>query len=187
MSEDLISMYIDDELDFDDKIVFVEKIHGSSHFKNTAVELLWQEKQLRNPPTDWVPEVVLPDPTMAAKGERRRLGLVAVALAAAVLVFLMVRVPGPTPPATPKVPHRFVVYLPDAGTAAIVGSFNDWQALPMRKAGPEGYWEISLDLQPGEYRYSFILDGSRRVADPTVWVREKDDFGAENSVLEVRV
>ena len=46
---------------------------------------------------------------------------------------------------------------------------------------------LALDLQPGEYRYSFILDGSRRVADPTVWVREKDDFGAENSVLEVRV
>ncbi len=187
MAEELISMYIDDELDFDDKIVFVEKIHGSSRFKNTAVELLWQEKQLRNPPTDRVPEIVLPDPTMAAKGGRRRWDLVAGALAAAVLVFLMIRVPGPTPPVPPKVTHRFVVYLPDATTAAIAGSFNDWQALPMLKAGTEGYWEIFLDLKPGEYRYSFILDGGRWVADPTVRGREKDDFGTENSVLEVRV
>lgn len=187
MAEELISMYIDDQLEFDDKIVFVEKIHDSSRFKDTAVELLWQEKQLRNPPADRVPEVVFPDSSMTSKGGRRRLSLFAGALAAVVLIFLIVRIPAPTPPATPKVPHRFVVYLPDAGTAAIVGSFNDWQALPMRKAGPEGYWEISLDLQPGEYRYSFILDGGRRVADPTVWVREKDDFGAENSVLEVRV
>jgi 1,4-alpha-glucan branching enzyme len=80
-----------------------------------------------------------------------------------------------------------VVYLPDATTAAIAGSFNDWQALPMLKAGTEDYWEIFLDLKPGEYRYSFILDGGRRVADPTVRSREKDDFGTENSVLEVRV
>jgi 1,4-alpha-glucan branching enzyme len=80
-----------------------------------------------------------------------------------------------------------VVYLPDAASAAIAGSFNDWQSLPMLRAGTEGYWEISLDLKPGEYRYSFILDGGRRVADPTVRVREQDDFGTENSVLEVRV
>ncbi len=56
----------------------------------------------------------------------------------------------------------------------------------MEKAGREGYWEIFLELQPGEHRYSFILDDRRRVADPTVWIREKDDFGSENSVLEVR-
>ena len=47
MTEELISLYIDDALDFDDKIVFVEKIHDSKRYKDDTVELLTQEKALR--------------------------------------------------------------------------------------------------------------------------------------------
>ena len=187
MMEELQSMYIDDELDLNGKIIFVEKVYGDRRFKDETVELLWQEKQLRTPPPDRVPEVVFPSKRRNGRGPRRRIFVLAGGLAAAVLAFLMVWTNGPGPTEGHKIAHRFVVYLPDAGQAAIAGSFNGWRAIPMQKAGRDGYWEISLDLEPGEYRYSFILDDGRRVADPTVWAREKDDFGTENSIVEVRL
>jgi hypothetical protein len=186
MTEELISMYIDDALDLDDKIVFVETVHASQHFKDDAVSLLQQEKQLRTPAWDRIPEVAFPLKPQTAQRRRRPWAVVASALAAAALVFFFIWTPAPLPPIDRNVAHRFVVYQPDVETVAITGSFNNWQTLPMEKTGPEGYWEISLELRPGEHRYSFLLDDKRRVADPTVMVRELDDFGSQNSVLDVR-
>ncbi|MCK7511388.1 MAG: hypothetical protein MZV70_49935 [Desulfobacterales bacterium] len=37
MNDHLISLYIDDELDLDDKIVFVETVHDDKTFKDDAV------------------------------------------------------------------------------------------------------------------------------------------------------
>jgi hypothetical protein len=186
MREEHISQYIDNELDLDDKIAFVESIHHSRRYKDDTVELLRQENQLRTLPDDLVPKLAFSQHPGAETTMRSRFGVVSGALAAAALVFLLVWTPAPDRTGGGKVPYRFVVYLPGVQSAAITGSFNDWQALPMKKAGPAGYWEISLDLMPGEYRYSYLLDGGRRIADPTAWIREKDDFGSENSVLEVR-
>ncbi|MGD8242994.1 MAG: glycogen-binding domain-containing protein [Desulfobacterales bacterium] len=186
MTEELISMYIDDALDLDGKIVFVETVHANRRFKDDAVSLLQQEKQLRVPAWDLVPEVALPLKPPTTRSRRRPWAYVASALAAAALVLFFMRTPAPLPPIDRNVAHRFVVYQPHAETVAITGSFNDWQTLPMEKTGPEGYWEISLELRPGEHRYSFLLDDKRRVADPTVMVREMDDFGSQNSVLNVR-
>ena len=55
------------------------------------------------------------------------------------------------------------------------------------QVGKSGYWQITLDVPPGEHRYSYTLDGSRQLADPTVESRESDDFGAENSILLVEI
>lgn len=185
--EELISTYIDDELDLNEKILFVEKVHGNRRFKDEIVELLWQEKQLRAPLPGRVPEAVFPGKRDPAPRAWRRFYALAGGLAAAALVIFMLWTTPRVQQGDQKLYHRFVIYQPDAAAAAITGSFNNWQTLPMQKAGPGGYWEISLELQPGEYRYSFILDDGRRVADPTVWIREKDDFGTENSVLDVRI
>jgi len=187
MTEELQSLYIDDELDLDGKIIFVEKVHGDRRYKDETVELLWQEKQLRTPPPVRVPEAVFPARNPPQRRRRGRLFVLAGGLAAALLAFLAIWTSLPLQREAHMIAHRFVVYLPDAAQADITGSFNGWRTMPMHKAGPQGYWEISLDLPPGEYRYSFILDGGRRVADPTVWAREKDDFGTENSILDVRL
>jgi hypothetical protein len=186
MREELISQYIDNELDLDDKIAFVESIHHSRRYKDDTVELLRQEDQLRTLPDNLVPTIAFAGQPGAERTMRNRLGVLSGALAAAALVFFLVWAPATDRTDGGTVPYRFVVYLPGAQNAAITGSFNGWQTLPMKKAGPAGYWEISIDLMPGEYRYSYLLDGGRRIADPTVWIREKDDFGSENSVLEVR-
>ena len=44
MNDYLISLYIDDELDLDDKIDFVEIVHENKSFKEDALNLLRQEK-----------------------------------------------------------------------------------------------------------------------------------------------
>jgi len=43
-----------------------------------------------------------------------------------------------------------------------------------------------LELPEGEYRFSYIVEGGRRLTDPTIAVREIDDFGGENSILRVK-
>ena len=69
----------------------------------------------------------------------------------------------------------------------LAGTFTDWQRKPMKRIGDSGYWELRLDLHSGEHRFSYILDGSQQVADPTLPGKEKDDFGGENSILSVEV
>lgn len=55
MNDHLISMYIDDELDLDEKIVFVETVHEDKNFKNEAVNLLRQEKRISADVVDRLP------------------------------------------------------------------------------------------------------------------------------------
>ena len=56
MNHQIISLFIDDELTLNEKIEFVEEVHGSKPFKNEAIELLQQEKLLRSDPVEHIPE-----------------------------------------------------------------------------------------------------------------------------------
>ena len=87
----------------------------------------------------------------------------------------------------PVISHRFVIYKPNASQVEITGSFTGWNNLAMKKLGNSGYWEIKLDLPQGEHRFSYILEDGQRIPDPTILIREKDDFGGENSILELNV
>ena len=84
-----------------------------------------------------------------------------------------------------SIPRRFVIYQPDADSVQIAGSFTGWHDIPMKMIGPSGYWEIELDVTRGEHKYVFIVGDDKKIADPTTLMREKDDFGSENSVLFV--
>ena len=112
-------------------------------------------------------------------------GLIAVggALAAAVLVALVI----------PKRPQHsaerlvpFVLSAPTAAHVTVVGDFNDWdpRATPLKRLSPEA-WGVMLELPPGRYRYAFVLDGSRWIADPTAPASSDNDFGSRSSVLTI--
>ena len=182
MSEYIISMFIDDELDLDDKIEFVEKVHESSVFKDETVSLLNQEKELRLEPVAQVPHVAAAFPTR----HRFRIfhpayiatAALAVALVILTFTFMVEQQTGPAP-------YRFVIYRPDVTQAEITGSFTDWQRVSMNELGTSGYWEVSLDIPKGEHRFTYILEGKERFADPTILTRELDDFGGENSILSL--
>jgi len=184
MKEYLISSYIDDELNLDEKIDFVETVHEQVRFKNEAVDLLQQEKLVRGEVVDRVPAVVFREKRRFKMPLWRPVGTFAAGLAAAVLImFLMM----PKPEVSLITTHRFVLYQPDVKQVEITGSFLDWSPVPMKKSGTSGYWEAVLEVPAGEHRLCYIIEGHKRIPDPTIPIREKDDFGGENSILAVNM
>ena len=180
----LASMYIDNELDLDEKVLFVDKIHSDRPFYQGTRELLRQEKTLRMvPDTSMLP--VRP-PVAAGVGHWFKRALQPMIYAAAgfaaagLLLFNLA-----APPAPVRNVNRFVIYEPAARQVELAGSFTGWQRTAMVPLGSSGYWELNLQVPSGEHRFAYILDGSRQMADPTLPVREKDDFGGENSILNV--
>jgi hypothetical protein len=183
MKDYLISMFIDDELDFDDKVQFVEAVHQNRDFKDETIGFLQQEKVIRSEVVEKTPSIVIPLKQKWHAFVWKPFGFIAAGLAAAMLILFMALSPEETKLAS----HRFIIFQPDADRIEITGSFTGWKSLPMKPAGDSGYWEITLDLPEGEHRYSYILEGSKRFADPTILTREQDDFGGENSILEVKL
>lgn len=106
-----------------------------------------------------------------------------IGLAAALALFVLLRQSDAGDAARP-VP--FVLMAPTAVRVSIVGDFNDWDlaATPLRRAGEHAWWVV-VQLRPGRYRYSFVVDGTRWVADPSAPRAADNDFGAESSVVTI--
>ncbi len=180
----LASMYIDNELDLIEKVDFVDKIHTEEPFYLDTRALLFQEQLLRTAPD----ASMLPArPPVFQQGRiwfRRVLRPMVYAAAgfaaAALLLFNMV-----VPVANQQCFNRFVIYQPKAHQVELAGSFTGWQRMSMVPIGNSGYWELNYAVPFGEHRFAYIIDGSRQEADPTMPIREKDDFGGENSILKV--
>jgi hypothetical protein len=181
MNHQIISLFIDDELTLNEKIEFVEEVHVSKPFKDEAIELLQQEKLLRSDPVEHIPERKLKASHPHILRFLRPV-LVAATAAAATLIFVFFPF---TPQHIPETPYRFVVYRPDVSRVEIAGSFTGWNAVPMKRVGDSGYWEHTINLPQGEYRFSYLLNGGERLPDPTIPTREKDDFGSENTILSI--
>ena len=80
----------------------------------------------------------------------------------------------------------FVLLAPRARRVALAGDFNDWDAarvLMRREAS--GLWTVDVPLTPGRYRYVFVVDGRRFVADPAAPRAVGDDFGTPTSVVTI--
>lgn len=79
---------------------------------------------------------------------------------------------------------RFAVDLPAGVRVALIGDFNDWnpQATPLTRE--PGGWSATVPLAPGRYRYTFVVDGQRLLADPSEPAAD-DEFGAPTSVITV--
>jgi hypothetical protein len=191
MDDDQISAFIDDELNLGEKIQFVESVHANRTFKEETVSLLRQEIRLREPASQFAPVLKQPLPTRRTRPAWlsghwvRSMGYFSTGLVTALLLAaVFFRFPDLPDPMVEK-PQRFVIYQPGVRQAAIIGNFTNWRTLHMQRAGDPGYWEITVDLPPGAYRYSFLLDGSRRMPDPTRAEREQDDFGGVNSILTI--
>ena len=180
-----ISMFIDDEMNIDDKIDFIEAIQKDKSFSDEVLELLLQEELIRGDVVQHIPYAQVKTPFNWKRFFRpfiQPMGLVASALAAAA-IYLFLTVPSPTPGPIMK---RFVIYRPDVGQVEIIGSFTEWKRVPMQKIGNSGYWEITYDLNEGEHRFTYLIEGRQSIADPTILTREPDGFGGENSIFYVK-
>src|SRR5690606_21021421 len=90
---------------------------------------------------------------------------------------------------TNKHNHRaaqtFSIAVPDAESVQLAGDFTDWQthAIPLHKERG-GAWRATVELEPGEYRYRFLIDG-QWCDDPTCATRVPNPYGGQDSVRRV--
>jgi len=109
------------------------------------------------------------------------------ALAAALLALLLT--PLPEPGLTLREGEgiaQFVARFPGAHSVAVVGSFNDWESMPLEDRDHDGVWGATVVLPAGAHEYMFVVDGERWIADPLAERFVEDDFGRENSIVIVR-
>ena len=84
------------------------------------------------------------------------------------------------------VKKQFVHHAPRAKSVCIVGSFNNWvptEDSRMDRA-KDGTWSKTINLEPGEYQYKYVVDGTwtEDIKNPKVFT---DPYGGRNSVIEV--
>ncbi|MGW8195374.1 MAG: hypothetical protein ACWGOX_14040, partial [Desulforhopalus sp.] len=134
--EHFISMYIDNELSLEEKIIFIRQVHGNKAFKDDAITLLEQEKLLSSALVHQAPE---PEefPT-ERKIPMRLLGMVMTAMLVLTLGFVAGTnfsarnepyLPSPSGAKNIPVQYRFVLYHPASKHVEIAGSFTNWQKI----------------------------------------------------------
>lgn len=80
---------------------------------------------------------------------------------------------------------RFRVLAPDAEQVHVAGDFNGWSAAatPLsRRSG--GWWETTLELQPGSYQFIYLIDGEA-TTPPRAATSVDDGFGGKNGLFTV--
>ena len=83
---------------------------------------------------------------------------------------------------------QFVLVAPSASKVAVVGDFNGWDAthsLFQAHHRGGGVWSVTAAVPVGHHRYSFVIDDSLWMADPTAPRVMDNDYGLPNSALVV--
>ncbi len=181
-----------------------EEFEGLSH----AVRML-KESERREPPAFFTAGVMkkLPARKPSAAGRIREfflgsrvlrwnvataMAMAAILVVAAVIVTRMphqagtnVAIQGTQSEAMVAV--RLTFRAPEAHSVAVAGDFNKWRTSADEMKRTDGEWSIELKLKPGEYSYSFIVDGKSWVPDPGAKMYRDDGFGSRNAVLRVNI
>ena len=83
---------------------------------------------------------------------------------------------------------QFVLVAPNARKVSVVGDFNDWDAAHAAYQAEHrggGVWSVTAPVPVGHHRYSFVVDDSLWVTDPTAPRMLDEDYGRPNSALVV--
>jgi RHS repeat-associated protein len=76
-------------------------------------------------------------------------------------------------------------YKGSASSCVLMSSFNNWQGQAMTWNAAAQAWRINVTLNPGEYYYKFLVNGTSWIVDPTNPFTQKDPQNNTNSVLSV--
>ena len=82
---------------------------------------------------------------------------------------------------------RLTFQSPQAQRVAVAGDFNKWKTDVHEMKKSDGIWSIDLQLKPGIYSYSFVVDGKSWVPDPGAESYEDDGYGSRNSILRINI
>ncbi|MDB4877074.1 MAG: glycoside hydrolase family 13 domain protein [Gemmatimonadetes bacterium] len=83
---------------------------------------------------------------------------------------------------------QFVLVAPDAKKVSVVGDFNGWDASHVSFQAQHrggGVWSVTAPVPIGHHRYSFVVDDSLWVVDPTAPRVVDNDYGMANSAIVV--
>ena len=83
--------------------------------------------------------------------------------------------------------NKYIFYYKnsEASNVYILGDFNNWNPYSHRmRKNKSGLWEIEMDIPPGDYSYSFLVDGTHR-KDPLSKAIKQDRFGNELTFIKL--
>jgi hypothetical protein len=117
------------------------------------------------------------------------------ALVAAGVVALVFLRPTPVPVptstqavvASARVVTRFVLVAPGATSVHLTGDFNSWlgDGLALEEFRGTGIWTGDVPLDPGVHQYTFVVNGTEWIPDPSALLQVDDGFGQLNSIVVV--
>ncbi|MBO8161834.1 MAG: isoamylase early set domain-containing protein [Thermosipho sp. (in: Bacteria)] len=82
----------------------------------------------------------------------------------------------------------FKVEKKEATKAYLAGTFNNWDPQSIEMKNVNGYWQVSLELNPGKYQYKFVFiinDNQTWQEDPFAPGYVPDGFGGKNGIFEL--
>lgn len=90
----------------------------------------------------------------------------------------------PLPPAVADAGVMFTLAAPDASRVQLAGDFNGWAMDGNDMSSVGRVWKTVVKLQPGRYRYRYVVDGVWQT-DPLNPAVEPNPYGGHNSILVV--
>jgi hypothetical protein len=74
----------------------------------------------------------------------------------------------------------------EADRVALCGEFNEWATdETWLERGGDGSWRVTIALEPGSYRYKYLVDGERWENAPDADRYEPNAFGSIDSIVTV--
>lgn len=82
--------------------------------------------------------------------------------------------------------QTFSITAPTAQSVQLVADFTHWKEKPLNlEKEANGVWRVTVELEPGEHHYRFLVDGQWR-DDPECTVRVPNPYGSQDAVRQVR-
>lgn len=166
MNDELISLFIDDELNLDDKMVFVETVHSDSVFTEETLGLLKQEKLLTTP--------ISINRPMPPKFSFKRLwsfrlpfNALAAVLATAMIIMFIVWPETKCQNVTRMAKSERYFEPVEIASMLIRGA-----TLPVIFSDRYRYWKYPVEFSPGENGYSYFLDWKMSTANSNTQFRK---------------
>ncbi|MEG3842195.1 alpha-amylase family glycosyl hydrolase [Microcoleus sp. herbarium14] len=75
-------------------------------------------------------------------------------------------------------PIEFKLFAPYNKEAALMGSFSNWEEIPMEK-DKEGYFRTRVELEDGVYQYKFRVQSKSWFLEPDQWVDVVDPYATD--------
>jgi 1,4-alpha-glucan branching enzyme len=88
-------------------------------------------------------------------------------------------------------PIEFKLFAPYNKGAALIGSFSNWEEIPMEK-DEEGYFRTRVELEDGAYQYKFRVQSKSWFLEADQWVDVVDPYAtdiddpSQNGVVRIK-